>query len=175
MWRIVGHVAVRICCTACKASPTDATAPSGEHSATCNDREARWRQKQPAPPPTPTPLPTPVNEIATTPTPAPPAPPPAQVQAVRIKLTNTGRPFLPPLSPLRGPHNSDDSLESLQQCILHGRQEREAVTGIREEDYCWEDPNFLDGWVGPPRHCSTYQARREAKKRRLLTAADDHG
>ena len=177
MWRLdrILNTAERICCTVCKVSPTDATAPSGEHSATCDAREVARSQEQfvpptPAPPPTP-----PVNATATTPAPAPPTPPPAHGRAMRNDLTRTGRPFLPPLSPLTNPHNSDDSLEHLQQCNLHRRQEREEVTGVREEDYCWEDPNFVNGWVGPPRHCSTYQARREAKKRRLLVAADDHG
>ena len=177
MWRIDRNLntAERICCTVCKVSPTDATAPSGDHSATCDASEAARSRTQPVGPPTPTPPPTPpVNATAAT-APAPPAPPSVQVRAVRSDLTRTGRPFLPPLSPLISPHNSDDSLEHLQQCNLHRRQEREEITGIREEDYCWEDPNFDCGWVGPPRHCSTYQARREAKKRRLLVAADDHG
>jgi hypothetical protein len=95
---------------------------------------------------------------------------------VRSDVTRTGRPVLPPLSPLKPPHNSDDWLEHHQQWMLRQRAERERITGIREEDYCWEDPNFLYGWDnGPPRHCSLYQARREAERRRLLSVTEDHG
>ena len=179
MWRVdsFAFTGEPICCPTCKVSPTDATASSGEHSATCDAREVARSQRQSATPPTSTPPPTtPANATAATSAPAPPAPPPAQVHAVRSDVTRTGRPVLPPLSPLKSPHNSDDWLEHHQQWMLRIRQEREEVTGIREEDHCWEHPDFLHGWDhGPPRHCSSYQARREAERRRLLSVIDDHG
>ena len=35
--------------------------------------------------------------------------------------------------------------------MLRNRAERE--DGTPGERYCWEDPAFVDGWEGPPRHC----------------------
>ena len=83
------------------------------------------------------------------------------------------REVLPPLSPLTSPYTSDDWLEHHQQWMLRKRAERE--DGTPGERYCWEDPNFLEGWEGPPRHCTLYEARREAKRRRLLSVTEDHG
>ena len=136
----------------------------GEHSATCDAREVARSQQQSVPLPTPTPPPTTTaNETAATPAPAPTsAPPPAQVHAVRSGVTSTGRPILPPLSPLTSPYNSDDWLEHHQQWQLRQRAERERVTGIREERYCWEDPNFLYGWDTARHdtaHCTKFGAK----------------
>ena len=79
----------------------------------------------------------------------------------------------PPLPPLTLPYTSDDWLEHHQQWMLRNRAERE--DGTPGERYCWEDPNFVDGWEGPPRHCTFYTARREAERRRLLSVIEDHG
>ena len=179
MWRIdsASFSREQICCPTRKASPTDATVASGEHSATCDAREVARSQQQSAPLPMSTPPPTTTaNETAATPAPAPTsAPPPAQAHAVHSDATSAGPPILPPLSPLTLPYTSDDWLGHHQQWMLRQRAERERVDGTPGERYCWEDPNFLYGWDGPPRHCTLYEVRREAKRRRLLSVTEDHG
>ena len=154
-----------------QASPNGTTVVSGEHSVSRNAREAaRSQQSAPqlttAPPPT-----TATNAPTATPAPAPPpAPPPAQVRVAQYDAIRVGP---PPLSPLTLPYTNDDWLEHHQQWMLRNRAERE--DGTPGERYCWEDPNFLDGWEGPPRHCTLYMARREAERRRLLTVTEDYG
>ena len=109
-------------------------------------------QQPSAPSPTPMPPPTPAAHApAATPAPAPPpAPTPAQVREAQWDAIREGPP------PLTLPYTSDDWLADHQQWMLRMRAEREDITP--GERYCWEDPAFVDGWEGPPRHCTARDA-----------------